>query len=109
MFEGNMIIQSAVSAFNNAALVAPAFLWWAVLALRLFVLVYFCGGAFLQRVGWNKQNIGSQVAIWAIALTAVWVVLFGGNYAVLRDAETVLPFVVAAIVFVAAGFLGAYS
>lgn len=109
MFEGNMIIQSAVSAFNNAALVAPAFLWWAVLALPLFVLVYFCGGAFLQRVGWNKQNIASHVAIWAIALTAVWVVLFGGNYAVLRDAETVLPFVVAAIVFVAAVFLGAYS
>ena len=34
------VVQSAVSAFNNAALLAPAFLWSALLATPLFVIVY---------------------------------------------------------------------
>src|SRR5574344_1113072 len=33
MFDDAIIVQSAVSAFNNAALYAPAFLWWAVLSI----------------------------------------------------------------------------
>ena len=37
MFESSMIVQSAISAFNNAALAAPAFLWWAILAVPVFM------------------------------------------------------------------------
>ena len=109
MFESSMIVQSAISAFNNAALAAPAFLWWAILAVPVFMMVYFCGHAFLQRIGWNSENIMSRTSLAAVILTLAWVVLFGGNYAVLRDNATVLPFLIAAIVFVASVFIGSYS
>ncbi len=106
MFESSMIVQSAISAFNNAALSAPAFFWWAVLALPLFVMVYFCGNDFAARIGWNSRNIKSRVTLSTVVLTLVWVVLFSGNYEVLRDNATVLPFMVAAIIFVASVFIG---
>ena len=108
MFDESLIVQSAVSAFNNAALVGPAFFWWALLAMPLFALVYFCGGAFLQRIGWNKNNIVINASLATVIFTLTWVVLFGGNYAVLRDNATVLPFMIAAIVFIGALFVGSY-
>lgn len=108
MFDESLIVQSAVSAFNNAALVGPAFFWWALLAMPLFALVYFCGGAFLQRIGWNKNNIAINASLATVIFTLTWVVLFGGNYAVLRDNATVLPFMIAAIVFIGALFVGSY-
>lgn len=101
-----MIVQSAVSAFNNAALVAPAFFWLGILAIPLFIMVYFCGNAFMDRIGWNSHNIKSRVSLTTVIFTLFWVVAFGGNYAVLRDNETVLPFMIAAIVFVASIFIG---
>lgn len=106
MFENTMIVQSAVSAFNNAALVAPSFLWTALLTIPLFVMVYFYGGAFVSKFGWNAQNILSRVSLTAVIMMLAWVVLFGGNYAVLRDAVTVLPFMIATIIFVASVFVG---
>lgn len=109
MFENTMIVQSAISAFNNAALAAPAFLWWAILAMPLFALVWFCGNAFLQRVGWTARNIMPRASLWTVLMILAWVVMFGGNYGVLRDNVTILPFMVAAIVFVSAMFIGTYS
>lgn len=106
MFENTMIVQSAVSAFNNAALVAPAFFWWAVLSIPLFVMVYFCGNSFMERIGWNGRNIQSKVSLSTVVLTLAWLVLFGGNYGVLRDNATILPFMIAAIVFVSSVFIG---
>ena len=43
MFDESLVVASAVSAFNNAAVVGPAFLWNAVLASPLFVAVYVFG------------------------------------------------------------------
>lgn len=106
MFESTVIVQSAVSAFNNAALVAPAFLWWAILALPLFFMTWFCAPALLGRLGWNANNVSGRVSLWVVLLTLAWVVMFGGNYGVLRDNATVLPFMIAAIVFVASVFVG---
>ena len=71
-----MIVQSAVSAFNNAALAAPAFFWWAVLSIPLFAMVYFCGGAFMERIGWNARNIKSRASLTTVILTLAWLVLF---------------------------------
>lgn len=109
MFENVVVVQSAVSAFNNAALVAPAFLWWAILALPLFAFVYFCGNMFLERIGWKTNNLLKPFALTAVGFTLVWIILFGGNYDVLRDNITLLPFVVAAITFMSAFFMGAYT
>ncbi len=105
MFDDAIIVQSAVSAFNNAALYAPAFLWWAVLSAPLFAMVYMYGADFLGRLGWMRQNAGLRTCVTTVVMTMCWIVLFGGNYAVLRDNATVLPFMIAAIVFVASMFI----
>ena len=102
------VVQSAVSAFNNAALWAPAFLWSAILMLPLFVVVYWCGAQITERLGWTRTNILENVTVWTAGLTMVWVVLFGGNYDVLRDDLSVLPMVTAVIVFLTSLFVSSH-
>lgn len=110
MFNDAVVVQSAVSAFNNAALIAPAFLWWALLSVPLFAMVYFCGNSFLVKIGWdNKSKMTERFALTTVILTLAWVVLFGGNYNVLRDSMSVLPMMIAAISFLCALFIGSYS
>ena len=109
MFDDIVVVQSAVSAFNNAALVGPAFLWWALLALPLFTLVYFCGNAFLEKIGWTKSVLTVRISQLVITLTFLWLVLFSGAYEVLRDDITVLPFVLAGLYFFASFVAGNYS
>lgn len=109
MFEDTVVVQSAVSAFNNAALVAPAFLWWAILMLPLFAMVYLYGNDFIARIGWTRQNMLSRMCLTTVAMILCWVVVFGGNYAVLRDRITVLPFLVALIVFLSTVFVASHT
>lgn len=104
MLEDVIVVQSAVSAFNNAALWAPAFLWWGLLAMPLFALVYWCADVLMARLGWDKNNIVDKSAPLVVGLIGGWIVLMGGNYAVLRDGATVLPVVCALILFVCAAF-----
>lgn len=108
MFNDAMIVQSAVSAFNNAALLAPAFLWWAILAAPIYVMAWMFGGAFVTRMGWNKSVLNTRAAMVAVVMAVCWVVLFGGNYGVLRDGATLLPFMTAAILFVSTLFIGSH-
>ncbi len=97
MFDDTIIVQSAVSAFNNAALSTPAFLWCAVLATPLFYIASKYGNNIFTFCGWNKNNLSRHIETWSVGLIIVWLVLFCGNYTVLRDKATVLPFVIAAI------------
>ncbi len=108
MFEDIVVVQSAVSAFNNAALVAPAFLWWAILALPLFIVSWLCGRDIVARIGWRSDNLLVRVSVWTAGLAFLWVVLFSGNYAVLRDELSVLPMMNAVLVFLAALFVSSY-
>ena len=104
MFE-DIVVQSAISAFNNAALFGPAFLWSAILSLPLFIVAFLYAKDFVARVGWNDGNLLSCVSVWVAAMVMVWGVLFGGNYAVLRDSVSVLPYVNSVIVFLASLFV----
>ncbi|MBQ0013382.1 MAG: hypothetical protein KBS86_02345 [Proteobacteria bacterium] len=106
MFNNANIVQSAVSAFNNAALSAPAFFWAALLASPIFVLVYKHSQKLISIFNWNTKQIPQKICLWTVALTLVWVVLFGGNYGVLRDSQTLLPWVIAFILFMSCLFLG---
>ena len=108
MFNEVVIVQSAISAFNNAALVAPAFLWWAVLSLPLMFLVWKCAPMICDKFSLVPDNINARGGVMVALLTFVWVVLFGGNYAVLRDEVSVLPFVVAVIVFLTSLFVASH-
>ncbi|MBP3397902.1 MAG: hypothetical protein J6K82_03145 [Alphaproteobacteria bacterium] len=105
MLSDTIIVQSAVSAFNNAALWAPAFLWWALLALPMFVVTYMCSETIMARLGWTRENILERMTMWTTGLIFAWVVLFGGNYSVLRDGLSVLPMMTAAIVFLTSLFV----
>ena len=106
MFDENLVVASAVSAFNNAAIVGPAFLWNAVLASPLFIAVYVFGRKFLGATGLCPYVTRARVTFWTVVFTALWVVLMGGNYGVLRDGVSLLPWVTATILFVASIFVG---
>ena len=109
MFDDAIIVQSAISAFNNAALVAPAFLWSALLTLPLFALIWVFGEKIAEYLRWSRGNMTMRASLWAVIITLGWIVLFGGNYGVLRDDTSTLPFMIAAIVFVASLFIGSYT
>ena len=109
MFDDAVIVQSAISAFNNAALVAPSFLWSALLTLPLYWLIWVFGGKIAESIRWSRGNITMRAALWTVVITVGWIVLFGGNYAVLRDDTSTLPFMVAAIIFVSSIFIGSYT
>lgn len=108
MLNDTIIVQSAASAFNNAALAAPAFLLWAILMLPLYVAIYWFGGEFMARIGWNRNNLLGKVSFWTVVFVFAWTVMFGGNYAVLRDNLSVLPMLTAVIVFVSSLFISSH-
>ncbi len=108
MLNETIVVQSAVSAFNNVALLAPAFLWWTLLALPMFVVIYWCRDAIMARIGWTHDNILGHVSIWTAGLTLAWIVLFGGNYGVLRDSLSVLPMMTAVIIFLTSLFVSSH-
>ena len=109
MFDETLVVQSAISAFNNAALVAPTFFWVGVLALPLMALAYFYGADFMRRIGWRRPDLMQNSCVLTVAITLIWLISFGGNYDVLRDGRSVLPFCIAGVVFVCCGLLGAAS
>ncbi len=108
MFKDVIVVQSAVSAFNNAALFSPAFFWWALLALPLMLLVWWCAPMILEKLKWTSDNFLSRAGLVLSIFTMLWLVLFGGNYNVLRDSASVLPFMIAVIVFLSALFIGSH-
>lgn len=105
MFDETIVLQSAVSAFNNSALRAPAFLWYGVLVFPLFVMVYMCGKSFLDRFRNVRENILKYVAVCAVVLAFAWWLFFVGDYGVLRDKVSVLPFLSAGILFLISFYL----
>ena len=106
MFDESLVVQSALSAFNNAALALPAFFWWGLLMLPLFYVVYKHGNRLMDMIGWGRFGLQSRIIKWVVAMSLIWLVLFGGNYVVLRDSESLLPFVTAAIAFIGMVFIG---
>ncbi len=105
LLQDSLIVQSAVSAFNNAALFDPAFFWVALLMLPLFIVVKVYGKLFLDSVGWKKDNIMHNIVFWTVGLSVAWILLFGGNYNVMRDNVSLVPFITAFVGFVAMLFL----
>ena len=101
MFDESLVVASAVSAFNNAAVAAPAFFWNALLGVPLFVVVYFLGRNFSDKLGFRPYVTSSRISFWAVFITAMWVVLRGGNYDVLRDGVSLVPWLTAAVLLVA--------
>ena len=99
MLNDILIATTAVSSFNNAALLNPLFFSAGLLALPLFFVVYLYGRDFVSRFGWNNQNTESQTGFWSSVFLMFWLLLFGGNYAVIRDSMSCLSLGLAVILF----------
>lgn len=106
MFEDITVVPSAISAFNNAALVAPAFLWNALLCLPIFVAAFWFGRTYKEKANLNKYLSWPRASFWTVVMVIVWFVLMGGNYSVLRDGVSVLPWLSAVLLFVSGMFIG---
>lgn len=104
MFDSSLVVQSAVSSFNNIAIAAPSFFWSALLMLPLFALVYKFGNDFIAYMGWTGlQNSKTRTSNFALCIEGIilaWLILMHGNYAVLRDSASWLPYLIAGILFV---------
>lgn len=106
MLEESLVVSSAISAFNNAALLAPAFLWNAVLCIPLFVLCFWFGRSAAARLGVLPYITLPRAAFWTVLITALWCVLMGDNYGVLRDGTTILPWILTGVLFLSMFFVG---
>ena len=100
MFNDFFIATTALSSFNNAALVAPFFFAVALVSLPLFAVIYLCGDYFISKFGWNGRKIDDLVSFWSSISLMLWLLLFGGNYAVIRDGISLLPTLLSFVLFV---------
>lgn len=105
MFNEMSIVTTAVSSFNNAALYSPYFFVVALLSAPLFFMVYLYGRDFVSRIGWNNQNMENKVSFWSVVCLVIWLMIFGGNYAVIRDGISLLPVTMALGLFVSMAYV----
>lgn len=106
MFDDTIIVQTAVSAFNNAALAGPMFFWLGILMIPLFWMVRVCAVEFVERQsilpGLKRPQtrlLNCAMIFWAMVFG--WLILMGGHYGVLRDAMSMLSYLMAGALFVA--------
>lgn len=101
MFNDFSIASTAISSFNNAALYNPLFFGVGlILMLPLFFMVYLYGNEFIAKLGWKKSEVGNKSAFWTTVFLALWLMIFGGNYAVIRDSISLLSPLVSFVLFV---------
>ncbi len=100
MFNEFSIASTAVSSFNNAALVNPLFLASSILMLPLFFLIYLYGNDFITRIcGWHKNEIEHKSGFFSLTFLMFWLLIFGGNYAVIRDGISLLSNMISIVLF----------
>lgn len=103
MFDASLIVQSAISSFNNSALSAPTFFWYAIFMLPIFWAVHLFGHNFLANAKFGLLSDAKKRIMIFSGITQVlillWLILMPGNYSVLRDSQTILPVAIAVIVF----------
>ena len=98
MFNDSLIVTTAISAFNNAALYTPFFFTTALLCAPLFFMVYLYAGDFVNRFGFNK-DFNKHTELFSALILMLWLMLFGGNYAVIRDGISLLPVLISVVLF----------
>lgn len=99
MFSELSIVSTAISSFNNAALFSPYFFIVGVLSIPLFYFVYLYSGDILSRLKWNRST-ESMIGFWSVLFLTIWLLIFGGNYAVIRDGISLLSIMIAICLFV---------
>jgi predicted small integral membrane protein len=104
MIDSSLVVQSAASSFNNAALSAPDFFWTAVLSLPIFIATALFSGA-LNAKFFSDDKTSNRTLTLVIAGTMVVWLLTRGSYAVLRDGISHVHLLCAFALFWGAGIL----
>lgn len=99
MFKDMAIVTTAVSSFNNAALYSPYFVVAALFGLPLFFMLFIYGQDFISKIGWSHRDVESKTGFISVCSLFVWLLIFGGNYAVIRDGISLLPIMIAIVLF----------
>ncbi|MCL2331729.1 MAG: hypothetical protein FWC61_04290 [Proteobacteria bacterium] len=84
MFDSSLVVQSAASSFNNAALWAPDFFWSALMALPVFAVFWIFAPKIAEKFLPGEKRRDYRVSILAFLVVAIWLIA-QGNYGVLRD------------------------
>ena len=105
MFDEFSVVSTAISSFNNAALYNPLFFAIGLLALPLFIVVYIYGKDLVQKIGWAKKDTERKICFFSALILMLWLLIFGGNYAVIRDGISLLSTMIAIILFLLTVFV----
>ena len=105
MFNDVSIVTTAISSFNNAALYGPYFFVVALFSIPLFFMVFLYGRDFVSRFGWNNSDLESKISFLSVASLTIWMLLIGGNYAVIRDSISLLPVMISVVLFGSTAFI----
>ena len=98
MFNDAVVATTALSSFNNAALYSPFFFVVGLFMLPLLFVVYLYSNDFVLKFG-LRDNTDDQIGFFSALFLALWLMLFGGNYAVMRDGISLLPVLIAVVLF----------
>lgn len=99
MFNDGSIASTAISSFNNAALFGAQFFAIALLSLPIFYVLFSYSRKILSDFKLDGRNTHEKIVFWSVALLALWMLIFGGNYAVMRDGISLLPLMLSCILF----------
>ena len=106
MFDPTLVVQSAISSFNNIALHSPDFFWNALLCLPIFAVFWIFAPEITTRFFPDSKKREKTIATWTIAFIAVWL-LSHESFNALRDGISLgISALTAACVFVLSLFAG---
>ena len=105
MFNDMTVVTTAVSSFNNAALDSPYFFISGLFSVPLFFMLFLYGRDFISKLGLSNRDIESKTGFWSVACLVLWLIIFGGNYAVIRDGISWLPIMISVVLFVSMVFV----
>ena len=105
MFGDMSVVSTAISSFNNAALYSPYFFVVALFSIPVYILEFMYGRDFIDKFRWSHQDVKSHAGFLSVACLVLWLLIFGGNYAVIRDGISCLPVMISLVLFLSFIFL----
>ncbi len=106
MFDPTLVVQSAISSFNNIALHSPDFFWSTLLCLPIFAVFWIFAPEITTRFLPDSKKRLKTIATWSIAFIAIWL-LSHESFNALRDGISLgISALTAACVFVLSLFAG---
>ncbi|MDR0967968.1 MAG: hypothetical protein LBL75_04070 [Rickettsiales bacterium] len=106
MFDSSLVVQSAISTFNNIALRAPDFFWTAIFCLPIFAVFWVFRNEISARFFPDTKKRTIQITTLILGFIGVWL-LTHENFAALRDGIWIGTSVLTAIcIFVLSVFAG---